>query len=111
MIPLDNSTAHTKPGRHVGSSARFHARQDDFTITKGYLRRIIDILHQNLQQNQKIRLSTKRRTEWMLFAFVIDRVLLATFISIGVALGFLILFQYAYNPQIAPDLGEFRRIY
>ena len=42
----------------------------------------------------------------MLFAYVIDRVLFVTFVSLGASLGLILLMQYAYIPPRPPDLDD-----
>ena len=84
----------------------YSTRHNDNNDITGYLRRILDVLQENQHGSQKASISTRRRTEWMLFAYVIDRVLFVTFVSLGASLGLILLMQYAYIPPRPPDLDD-----
>ena len=111
MTPLDRPVAQTKAAQYHGRAVKQPIRHNDRNIITGYLRRILDVLKENQQESQQNSLSSRRRSEWMLLAYVVDRVLLVMFVTLCISLGLLILFQYAYNPQSVPNLLETKQMY
>ena len=102
----DGSVSQNHSDNDLYGFGKYSTQQTDDSNTAAYLQRILELLQATHHDSHRIGMSTKLCSEWMLFAYIIDRVFLVMFVSCALILGLVLLLQYAYNPQGEPDVAE-----
>ena len=72
-----------------------------------YLRRILMVVDQMQEEDTLKKTHARRRVEWMLVAYVVDRFMFFFFIISASFISVIILCQYIYDPQERQEVARF----